>query len=219
MSSSLAEQIAAVGKAPVPFLLLFVATSGIIWQALKWRYDSIIEGLEHRIKLRDDTISRHEKELGANIAAPSRCHEEGEQPSPKEMPDIIGPASFPPFSAPDISRSFIANSVTPEHIRNCYKDRTSIQGDREAALYITKWMRISGKVRSVYDHSGARTRVRLLDADSDASGIKGLWLTFDSDRSILETLKPGDTIFAIGQVKSASIFDVEYESCELIKAE
>ena len=80
-------------------------------------------------------------------------------------------------------------------------------------------MRISGQVRSVYDHTGERTRVRLLDADSDAIGIKGLWLTFDSDRSILETLKQGDTIFAVGQIKSVSIFDVEYHNCELIKAE
>ena len=217
LKSDIVQQIIFIGKVPAPFLIMSVILAGIIWRLLKWRYEGIIEGLEHRVKLRDDTINRYEaggvppsgsaavKVVRSNLTHASQSNV---KTCSNDTMDIFAPRG----------RHFVAPSVKPEDLRQIYRVSTSIQADRQAIIYLGKWMEVEGKVHSVYGHTQNRVRLRLLDRDSDAIGLCGLWLTFCGDRDILETLKIGDSVTAIGKLDSLSEFDLNLEECELIKA-
>lgn len=193
---------------------------GIIWQFLKWRYEGIIEGLEHRLQLRDDTILRYES--GGTLPVVSSNAEESLLIQPR-LPQTVTPAPLQSKGGQtaSIDRNFIASSVTPNDLRKIYSNSTSIQADRQAKAYIGKWMEVAGSVRSVYGHTNNQIRLRLLDQPQPHAGIglNGLWLTFHTDQAILETLKVNDLVTAIGEISEFSEFDIYLTDCQLIKAE
>ena len=219
MPTDIVQQIADIGKAPGPFLIFAAAVAGGVWRLMKWRYEAIIEGLEHRLRLRDDTIARHgideQPKLASNIstsgdrsAASSRSPVQPAAKSLRNKP-----------STHNDTRQFVAKSVKPIDLRLIYEGKTAIQADQQAELYIGKWIRVEGVVQSAYRQGQDGIRLHLLDDPSDSIGLKGLWLTFDTHRTSLETLKVGDLVVATGEITSISKYDIEIEHCEIIDQE
>lgn len=223
MSATLAQQISEVANAPLPIAVLCIAVAGVIWRIFKWRYDTIIEGLKHRLDLRDDTIKRYESggaldaskiaDVGLTPVASKESGLKTSRVSGESLPTQHG------LLNEDCDRKFVSPSLSLSDLRSIYEGKTDIQAEKQAQLYLGKWMHVSGKVQTVYAVNDNQTRLRLLDDEADAIGLRGLWLKFDDDRDVLETLKVSDKVFALGKLETFSRFDVDLVECELLKAE
>jgi len=94
-----------------------------------------------------------------------------------------------------------------------YHNVTKIQGDRIAAAYIGKWLRVSGVVRNVFpNRSGAN--VAILPPATKESLIT--MLIFKQGVEELEILHKGDVIEAIGRIARINSADITLDDCELI---
>ena len=217
LGGALSGQFLAASQAPIPFLGALLVCAGVVWQVLKWRYDSVIDSLEHRIKLRDDSIKRLEEMHAKAPRSATISDYIAKLPATSQTiaNDSISTTQFHITSA----EGSIAESVTPDDLRIIYKDRTSIQADRLAAAYVGKSMKVSGSVTGVSQLDAERLMIRLDDKRTGDSIIAGIWLIFSEDRDFLETLKNGDIIYARGTVKSFGLFDINLTDCSLIKAE
>ncbi|MGR6329812.1 hypothetical protein ACU5AX_12155 [Sphingomonas sp. XXL09] len=216
MAILISHQVAEVWRAPLPFILLLVASCGVIWRVLKWRYDGIIEGYEHRLKLRDDTIARYEKggtlASDGDISAPSKTAPSLEAEVPmQETASSRGDTNFGVI--------FASSTVSTTDLMKIYADHTSIQADKLAAIYRGKWMRLRGRVSSVYALSGQKTGAILHERPDDARNLSSISLTFNQDREFLETLKEGDALYAIGRIEKIGQFEVRFVECKIVKAE
>jgi hypothetical protein len=73
---SLSSQFNVAASAPIPFLVGVAFVAAVVWRALAWRYSGTIEGLEARLKQRDDEIA----DLKRRLAEPAPMIELGNSP-------------------------------------------------------------------------------------------------------------------------------------------
>ena len=53
-----------IWQAPVTFIAATIVAGGIIWAAMEFRYRSVLESLNERIRLRDDQIAQFREKIG-----------------------------------------------------------------------------------------------------------------------------------------------------------
>lgn len=194
-------------------IVLAVSSVGI-WRAIEWRYRATIEGLDHRLKLRDDTIAHLER-----------------KPRPKKRAaehDPAAEAAVPPLidlrkkctSKAEEPRVFVPESVSTTTLREFYANNTSVQADRLGAAYIGKWMKVDGLVTNVSRMGSDEIGVSLSKSQNllDAEALVTTWLVFNTDHERVEILRNGDKVTAIGRIERIEQFAVHLDNCELIKA-
>ena len=208
--TSIVKQIAVVGQSPVPFIVCVLLACMAIWRALEWKHRATIDGLNHRIALRDDTIRHFEKDgpKTARAATPS---------------SELSQSKVTPVRNGAKERAFLSHTQDPDFLHNLYRDRTTIQADKLAAIYVGKWMKVRGIVNNVMELSPNETSVSIIPPSDVSKPIpNSLSLTvlfFEGDKERLELLCAGDEMSAIGKIKRISMADLSLVEGELIKAE
>ena len=70
---SLSTQFGVAANSRIPFIVVALAAAGI-WRALAWRYSGTIEGLEARLKQRDDEVADLRGRLAEPVAVVEQHH-------------------------------------------------------------------------------------------------------------------------------------------------
>ncbi|HVI97591.1 MAG TPA: hypothetical protein VM657_00840 [Sphingomonas sp.] len=211
-------QLAAAVRAPVPFAVAVLLAAIVVWRILAWRYSSQIEILKHRLELREDTIGKYER--GGSL--PQVTIEENHAKSSKVEQDrldikIESFASKNQQYLKEFDYNLLPSSITVETLRDIYRDKTEIQADRLASIYIGKWIEVSGKVSNVTSHGEDKVNVSL-KAGKEAVELETVWMSFEGDKESLEILRIDDVVVVHGKIKKFGRFDVNLENCILVKA-
>jgi hypothetical protein len=208
--TSLARQFAVIWQAPFPFLVCVFVAALVIWRLMEWRYGAIVEGLGHRLQLRDDAIQYLK-----------RGHPEGPAPPPdpripqeqaiKEAPRPLDEQQA--VVAPPKDRVFITNKTITELMAKL-DNHTEIRESALARPYIGKWIEITLPVRNVIQREN-ETVVSLTRPDAWACQI---WLHFPGDRDRLEILDVNDMLTAVGRITELHSVHARLDGCEMVRA-
>ncbi len=191
------------------FVIVWAVTGIIIWRVVNWRYQAVIEGLDHRIRLKDDTISH----LGR---APPALLEPSPQLEPTETTFAeVGPLPEDPRTVRIAreDRVFIPNRNAPDLMR-LLDDNTTMKQDSLARPYIGKWLEVTLPVKNIVQRED-ETLILFSRPDAIASQI---WLHFPGDRERLEILEVGDSLTAVGRITKLSSLIMRLYGCEMVKA-
>jgi len=198
----------------MPVALMLAVVAIFIWRAMEWRYSATVEGLEHRLKLRDDTIAYYEKK-GVALVTPTSSPEIPLQQSQRKA---ANPPPPPPSTA-NAERIFVGDTITAQYLGSIYTGKTHIQADKVAEAFKGMWTKIEGSVFVVTALDAFKTSMTLRIADfEDTEGPKWAYLVFPADRERLEILKKGDRITAIGKIRAFDNTELNLHDCELVKA-
>jgi hypothetical protein len=143
----------------------------------------------------------------------------GDPVSTSQPPNLVPPVANvdkQPLSKPQADpagskRIFV--DVTAQYLCNLYKDKTSVQGDALAALYIGKWIRVPGKVRNISTPSSRQIGIQI-DEENTTQLVAGY---FDSDfKPIIATFTINQRVYFLGRIERINSSYVQLEDCELI---
>jgi len=67
----IAEQVATVKSAPIPFFITVAAVCGLAWLAINWAYSSVLAGKNTQIEMQDRQIADYKEKL--NGASPDQA--------------------------------------------------------------------------------------------------------------------------------------------------
>jgi hypothetical protein len=115
-------------------------------------------------------------------------------------------------SAPsDPSDTRVFAEITWRKLFRLYKRAgTDVQGKRVVAPYIGRWLRVSGRLQQVMDHSAGSSGLVSLKGKSGLS----LWFG-DDDYKRLEVLKPGSRIHVAGRIEEVWAIGIWLKDCQL----
>lgn len=199
-------QMGQLGQVWVPVVIFIAIVALLIWRGLVWHYGERIEGFEQRLKLRDDKIDFLEKTQRppehAEAAPAEPALPRAEEPEPPKRE----------------GREYVPDEVTPQFLRDLYRNHTTIQADKLAKAYLGKWMRIEANVLNVIqmgDTVAIQTR-RKEAPDHTREGMSITWLTLHSGFDRAEMLRAGDRVVGEGQISKIDTFAVDLDPAELI---
>ena len=190
-----------IWQSPVIVIAVICAIGGYLFGRAQGRQAE--HDLEHRIKLKDDTIAHQER---AVLNRP--------RTAPERVP--AGPnAVWSPEAEPDdpAERISLGKTITPTFLMNLFKGQTKLSASKQLAAYLGKWMTVEGKVNNV-SRAGQSVLVML----GEAPAIEMIMLDFTYDRERLEILQIGDQVTVAGKLTRADQFSIELRDCELLKA-
>ena len=102
-------------------------------------------------------------------------------------------------------------NVTAEHMIGIYKGRTTIQADALAAMYLGKWVTISGTVANVYK---TRSGYRMIIF---AAGDYDKLVTFDFGENAHVAYFTRDSQITVhGRIERIGSMGIDMEQCELV---
>ncbi|SRR6266851_4049921 len=102
----------------------------------------------------------------------------------------------------------------PSYLMGLYQGTTKIRADRLAAIYVGKWLRVSGSVYNVGSSLGVQIVVVLQEEGQEEPR---LFLVFnESWAERLELLHPKQEIKALGKIERISSTTIDFRECELI---
>jgi hypothetical protein len=102
-------------------------------------------------------------------------------------------------------------NVSPEFLMDLYANKTRLQGDAAASLYVDKWLNFHGAVADV-----SRSISGDIILVSRLAGLRTIDLWVDGrDKNIASTYSIGQNIDAICQIKEADSFSLVLQKCEL----
>ncbi|MEG3151125.1 hypothetical protein U1769_14625 [Sphingomonas sp. ZT3P38] len=209
LAASIGHQLAVVGQAPVPFAVCVIIAAVAVWRLMEWRYRAVIDGLEHRIKLRDDSIAHLERKAGKARAEPLPVSTE-----PQDLPTAVeSPLDHIRRWEDPRDRVFVQNRTLPE-LMDMLVGKTNIQAAAIARPYLGKWIEVSLAVQNV-SQSEDETLVMVSHPDHL---VRFIWLHFARDRERLEIVEIGDRITAVGRITELERLNARLYSCEMIKA-
>lgn len=116
-------------------------------------------------------------------------------------------------------REFV--DVEPAYLLKLYKDHISVQADKLAGVYVGKWMKVSGRLGNVERFLNSwRVRFEFNLEESVRQG-GDVSMFFDDEMQVdrLATLKRGDQITVVGQIKPMVAALLILEKCELAERE
>ncbi len=192
------------------FLVVCVIAGFGIWKLMGWRYQAIIDGLNHRISLRDDTISHLQRNAPEVHTAPAvslapEIHHSVSDNRPVDPRTVQ--------EAPEY-RVFVTNKSASD-LMKMLDNMTQLKAEALARPYVGKWIEITLPVQNVIQREN-ETLVMFIRPESFAYQI---WLHFSKDRDRLEILEIGDTLTAIGKITELSAVNMRLYGCEMVKAE
>lgn len=127
--------------------------------------------------------------------------------------------STPARSAPSERerRVFVGPEITPTFLNSLLGGHTQMQADNIVAVYIGKWITLSGSVSQVTasDSSSVFTRSSLVTFDQ-ARGEPMVFMHFDEQwKEQLSILRPGSRITVVGRITKIYRLGINLEQCEL----
>lgn len=218
LAASIWQQFVTVWNAPVPFLAAVLLITFLVWKIFGWRYAGQIEALEHRIKLKDDTIAETDRRLKEALEKkrPVQKKAESTDLAPAKAANYVAPQPQP---VEPVEKIFLTKTVTPTFLMSLCADTTQAQAARATASYVGKWMEVSGRVKDVVPHSGYIGVCLRTDAEgNELPRLASVWVYFHSQRERLENLRAGDLIVASGQVEVIERSTLRLDFGELISA-
>jgi hypothetical protein len=110
-------------------------------------------------------------------------------------------------------------NITLDNLRAFFKDRTTPEGERLAAPYINKWVKIETRVdntqlRGIFGHDLANRCAVFSFGRNPSSTTICLFENKWKDR--IEVLRKGDIITVEGQIWLVDVYIVELDNCELV---
>jgi hypothetical protein len=103
--------------------------------------------------------------------------------------------------------------VTPDYLIGLFDQHTSIQAQRLIEPYIGKWMRVSGKLRDISDHTYGS---QLSFERSRLGGNVYMWFRQPDRKDRLSVLRRGTRLTVLGQIQWVNNMEVNLDNCELI---
>jgi diguanylate cyclase (GGDEF)-like protein len=125
---------------------------------------------------------------------------------------VIAPASQSTMSRSEPMDERIMLTVSPKSICSLFQGRTATQGNKLAAVYVGKWITLSGVIGDIddqYGHFFVSFQQALGDHPRIIMRFNEVW------RERLEIINPGDTASVLGKVSTASEFSLVLHDCEL----
>jgi hypothetical protein len=107
-------------------------------------------------------------------------------------------------------RIFVGKTVTIGFLQDIYRKNTEIQGDKLAADYIGKWMRVSGEVRGVKSTEEGM-RLTMIPSKNELVSLE-FRKKWNDQVSILPL---GEKIIVIGRIQEIKSLWVMLEECEV----
>ncbi len=105
-------------------------------------------------------------------------------------------------------------NVTPDFLMSLYSDKTRVQGDAAASLYVGKWLEFRGIVENVSQSSSGDV---VLASLVSRLHLAILWID-DRDKNVASTYSIGQKIDAVCQLKKVDEFSLVLEKCEFAGA-
>jgi hypothetical protein len=204
LATAIGRQFTVIGQAPIPYIVSALLLGFVIWKAMDWRYNGIIEKLQADAAYLERTIAR-----------------DSNRDTPPALP-ALSPA-LPHNRAGrtiqrEADRAFLPSSVTIEFMAKLRNDLTGAQADKIVSTYVGKWMKISGAVGK----TGIRNGEAFIALEPDRSKPAREWLSeqatlwFLETNHAIETLEKGDLVEAQGMIEDVSDLGIILIRCELL---
>jgi hypothetical protein len=119
-------------------------------------------------------------------------------------------------SNPIEGRIFVGPSITPEYLLGLFEGHTSIQARKLIEPFIGKWLKISGNLDEVMSPSPNIAQVTFSDRGFQGK-LASVYMYFRTKALIdrLATMRRGDSVVVIGEIRNVNSSHVELEDCEL----
>jgi hypothetical protein len=210
LSKWLSNQIGVVVSAPIPFVVCAIIVGFLIWRAMEWRYRAVIDGLNHRIGLRDDTIAHFDKRVPISADGAGR----GSAPLVAKAPGKLETLGAELTSVPIVEDRVFVTKYAASDLMNLFEGKTALQTESVAKPYIGKWIEISMPVRNVFNNEN-ETSVLLT---AEETSVRFVFMHFNKARERLDLVDVGDTLTGFGQIRELSSMNMHLYDCEMIKA-
>jgi 4-amino-4-deoxy-L-arabinose transferase-like glycosyltransferase len=112
-------------------------------------------------------------------------------------------------------RVYLETEMTGKFLDGLFEDRTSIQAQRAVAIYVGKWVRVSGVVNDVCPNFGLPGRRLMLDHTSSRDH-PSVFATFIWSKEKLDVLHKGDIVEVEGRIREITPHWVSLSRCTLI---
>jgi hypothetical protein len=135
--------------------------------------------------------------------------------------DTLSPSSHgsvPSTTAPTArsEREFV--NVTPEYLIGFFNEgHMSIQAGKLAEAFIGKWITVSGPIGDVLGVTDAQRMAVFADRSIHDHNLVNMFFRDKERFNQLSTLKRGDAITVIGQLRDVNSLEIWLENCELVK--
>ena len=151
------------------------------------------------------------------VAWVNRVLPDRQTPVPPRPRQSVPPANAAPplirMPPPSKNTARQVVQVTPTYLIGLFNGRTSMEGNRLLADFIGKWIAVSGRVNDVSEFSSDHLFVQVHDDTPDevyvSLSFRGEW----ADRA--STMRRGDLIHVIGEIKEADRAGLALDPCEL----
>jgi hypothetical protein len=128
-----------------------------------------------------------------------------------EIPSPLIPTAREADPEPEPQAQKIFIDVSPTYLTDLYKHRTSVQGDALAAVYLRKWMSVTGKVADISVGYGGNMQV--LISSEDEKIVSALFLA--KDREKISHIAHDTTITIRGQLWEINDYSIKLRNCEI----
>lgn len=207
-AATIGKQVAAVWGAPIPFAVAVLIAAFLIWKAMRWRYDGIIERLRADVAYLEKAVSRP---LPAPLPALAK--------PVVESPPRAGPVKIPIAPPPVDSegRRFLPESITPQFIAKLYRDLTGIQAGQITDRYVGNWMRVAGRVMNTSRLSDEVVlQIHQETGDPNDFLMTSISIMFHHNCEAVELLSKGDAVTCQGKVESITSIGITLTHGELV---
>lgn len=142
------------------------------------------------------------------VHVPSAPSATSPSPNPVTLPSMPGAATT------KLSDGRTIVNASPEYLCGFFKNHMHIQAQKLVAPFIGEWIKITGRVENIVDHSPHFLSVRL----TEYLQLKlTVFIYFESVwRHKLEQFKPGDQMTLIGRIDMVQEMSMDLKKCELL---
>jgi hypothetical protein len=209
----------------VSFWLAVGVAALLIWRAMEWRYAGIIERLRDE---RDGLLRRSPTDAAseAEVLKQRRLLEKQNTPQirpaegdpPQEKPIRVQMPIRDALASKLAERVPVGEKVTPTFLQNIYREKTKLQADQAAAVYIGKWMTVAGSVHDIQPQRDGTVFVNV-DYPSRPIPFSGdimvVLLVFQHSNARFDVMEIGDSITATGRIRKIERHSIALDYCEL----
>jgi len=189
--SELLRQIKTLPAVWMPFALCVGVVAIVIWRAMDWRYNGIIERLRADVTYLERDVSR---------ARPTVPNLE------PVTPTVVALQARNAELASTGDREFLPSGLTAEFIMRMRKDLTGAQADKMTAAYVGKWLRVSGTVfKTAFAENETSLAITVGDSDNPFESLRNqVTLWFEGEVPAVDKLQPGEVVAGCGRIESIS---------------
>ncbi len=204
---SMKGQLDAISSAPVPFLACIIIVAFVVWKALSWRYETIIERQKAEIVHLDKMVSAGLR--GHQFGQPTR-------PDVKQAISIV-PKQATPHVVIDADRdqTVIPANVTPQVLIERRKGLTTLQAQKAFELYFGKSIEVAGTVADVRNLNLFHS----ITLKPNGTNQEMLWINciFTNNTDQLTVLSKDNYLVVYGVLDSVSDHGITIKDCRVLR--